>query len=67
MSQTLINYFFIFFSVLVWIGFAHFHNPILTLQDVIKLAVNVETINKNRSSNATRSVAKKGFVKDLTF
>ena len=40
--------------------------PYNTLQDVIKLAFKVETLNKYRSSTTTRSVAKEGFVEDST-
>ena len=40
--------------------------PYNTLQDVIKLVLKVEALNKYRSSTTTRSVAKEGFVEDLT-
>ena len=40
--------------------------PYNTLQDVIKLALKVEALNKYRSSTTTRSVAKEGFVEDST-
>ena len=39
--------------------------PYNTLQDVIKLALKVEALNKFRSSTTSRSVAKEGFAKDL--
>ena len=41
--------------------------PYNTLQDVIKLALKVEALNKYRSSTTTRSVAKEGFVGDSTY
>ena len=40
--------------------------PYSTLQDVIKLALKVETLNKYRSSTTTKSVAKEGIVEDST-
>ena len=40
--------------------------PYNTLQDVIKLALKVEALNKYRSSTTTRSVAKVGFAEDST-
>ena len=40
--------------------------PYNTLQDVIKLALKVETLNKYGSSITTRSTAKEGFIKSST-
>ena len=43
-----------------------FMQPYNTLEDVIKLALKVEALNKYRNSTTVRSVAKEGFVEDLT-
>ena len=40
--------------------------PYNTLQDMIKLALKIEVLNKYRSSTTTRSVAKEGFAEDST-
>ena len=40
--------------------------PYNTLQDVIKLALKIEVLNKYRSSTTTMSVAKEGFAEDST-
>ena len=43
-----------------------FMQPYNTLEDVIKLTLKVEALNKYRSSTIVRSVAKEGFVVDST-
>ena len=40
--------------------------PYNTFQDVIKLALKIEALNKYRSSTTIGSVAREGFAKDLT-
>ena len=41
--------------------------PYNTLENVIKLALKVEALNKYRSFNTVRSVDKEGFAMDSTF
>ena len=43
-----------------------FMQPYNTFEDVIKLSLKVEALNKSRSSTTIRSVDKDGFAMDLT-